>query len=112
MSDADSDCPDCRGADTPHANYDIGVREDLVDVLDMHMRLDDRGDAERVADALIDNPGLLRALAAFSVVPAAPHAFMASPVLDAEEGADHLGLLYERRAPEPPQDVGDDDAPR
>lgn len=50
----------------PHADYDSGIREELVDVLDMNMRLDDRADAERVADALISNPPLLRALARFS----------------------------------------------
>jgi hypothetical protein len=46
---------------------DIDDREDLVDVLDMHMRLDGRGDAERVADALIGHPGLLHRLSARAV---------------------------------------------
>ena len=41
---------------------DLGNRGELVDVLDMYMRLDDRADAERVADALIARPALLRAL--------------------------------------------------
>jgi hypothetical protein len=46
---------------------DIDDREQLVDVLDMHMRLDGRGDAERVADALIGHPGLLHRLSARAV---------------------------------------------
>ena len=74
---------------------DLGNRGELVDVLDMYMRLDDRADAERVADALIARPALLRALSSRAAFTSPGDRVRAEPATETPMSRDPISWAYD-----------------